>query len=106
MAAVAVWTADHRHPSGGSHRPFITSANQAARTFVTRLAENPAVSKETIRQLAGHVSPRMPGRYADVRVQAGRAAIATLEGGVAEPEGDVFESASPQLQTSRNALMN
>src|ERR1019366_4251766 len=27
----------------------------ARHTFVTRLAENPAVSEETIRQLAGHV---------------------------------------------------
>jgi integrase len=36
-------------------------------TFVTRLAENPAVSEETIRQLAGHVSPRMLARYAHIR---------------------------------------
>ncbi|HEY6418246.1 MAG TPA: hypothetical protein VIX59_04515 [Candidatus Binataceae bacterium] len=28
-------------------------------TFVTRLAENPSVSEETIRALAGHVSRRM-----------------------------------------------
>ena len=54
----------------------------ARHTFVTRLAENPSVSDETIRQLAGHVSPRMLGRYAHIRVQARRAAIASLE-----PEG-------------------
>jgi integrase len=51
----------------------------ARHTFVTRLAENSAVSEETIRQLAGHVSPRMLARYAHIRVQARRAAIATLQ---------------------------
>ncbi|MGO9060820.1 MAG: tyrosine-type recombinase/integrase [Candidatus Binataceae bacterium] len=55
----------------------------ARHTFVTRLAENPDVSEETIRQLAGHVSPRMLGRYAHIRAQARRTAIATLE-----PAGD------------------
>ena len=51
----------------------------ARHTFVTRLAENPAVSEETIRQLAGHVSPRMLARYAHIRAQARRDAIAALE---------------------------
>ncbi len=48
----------------------------ARHTFLIRLAENPAVSEETIRQLAGHVSPRMLSRYAHIRVQARRDAIA------------------------------
>jgi integrase len=51
----------------------------ARHTFVTRLAENPVVSEETIRQLAGHVSPRMLGRYAHIRAAARRAAISSLE---------------------------
>ena len=51
----------------------------ARHTFITRLAENPTVSEETIRQLAGHVNPKMLGRYAHIRVEARRAAIATLE---------------------------
>lgn len=51
----------------------------ARHTFVTRLAENPKISEETIRQLAGHVSPRMLARYAHIRAQARRDAIATLE---------------------------
>ncbi len=51
----------------------------ARHTFVTRLAENPGVSEETIRQLAGHVSPRMLARYAHIRAEARRAAIATLD---------------------------
>jgi integrase len=67
----------------------------ARHSFITRLAENPAVSEETIRQLAGHVSPRMLARYAHIRAQARRDAIATLEPlGMAEtPE---IEADSPQ----------
>jgi len=53
----------------------------ARHTFITRLAENPAVSEETIRQLAGRVNPKMLGRYAHTRVAARRAAIAALEQG-------------------------
>jgi integrase len=51
----------------------------ARHTFITRLAENPAISEETIRQLAGHVSPRMLSRYAHIRAKARREAIATRE---------------------------
>ena len=82
--------------TSGSRKAFDTARKlagvdyriyDARHTFVTPLAENPAVSEETIRQLAGHVSPRMLSRYAHIRAQARRAAIATLE-----PEGD-----SPQF---------
>jgi integrase len=62
----------------------------ARHTFVTRLAENPRVSEETIRQLAGHVSPRMLARYAHIRVQARRAAIAALETEAISPESSEF----------------
>jgi hypothetical protein len=34
------------------------------------------VSEESIRQLAGHVSPRMLARYSHIRVEGRRAAIA------------------------------
>ena len=37
---------------------------------MTRLAEDPTNSIETIRQLAGHVNDRMLARYAHIRVQA------------------------------------
>jgi integrase len=67
----------------------------ARHTFVTRLAENPAVSEETIRQLAGHVSPKMLSRYAHIRAQARRDAIATLEP-VAGSNPPDFEAESPQ----------
>jgi integrase len=68
----------------------------ARHSFVTRLAENPAVSDETIRQLAGHVSPRMLARYAHVRVQARRAAIASLEQAAENVETRDFAGESPQ----------
>ena len=48
-------------------------------TFVTRLAENPNVSEETIRALAGHVSKEMLQRYSHIRVKAKREAITALE---------------------------
>jgi hypothetical protein len=65
---------------------------------VTRLAENPAVSEETIRQLAGHASPRMLARYAHIRAQARRDAIATLEGPEATTRKDSHnqEIATPE----------
>jgi transcriptional regulator with XRE-family HTH domain len=48
-------------------------------TFVSRLAENPRVSEETIRSLDGHVSKRMLQRYSHIRTHAKQAAIAALE---------------------------
>ncbi|PYX70328.1 MAG: hypothetical protein DMG72_19030 [Acidobacteria bacterium] len=48
-------------------------------TFVTRLAENPEVSEQTIRALAGHVSQQMLQRYSHIRRQAKQDAIAALE---------------------------
>ena len=53
--------------TSGSRKAFDTARKlaevdyriyDARHTFVTPLAENPAVSEETIRQLAGHVNPR------------------------------------------------
>jgi integrase len=58
-------------------------------TLVSRLAENPAISEETIRALAGHVSRQMLSRYAYIRAQAKRAAIQSLDGAD-------FEAESPQ----------
>ena len=40
-------------------------------TFVSRLAENPAVPEETIRALAGHVSQHMLRRYSHISTPAG-----------------------------------
>jgi hypothetical protein len=48
-------------------------------TFITRLAENPNISEETIRALAGHVCKEMLQRYSHIRVRAKQDAIAALE---------------------------
>jgi integrase len=48
-------------------------------TFISRLAENPSVSEETIKALAGHVSKRIMERYSHIRNEAKIKAIAALE---------------------------
>ncbi|HUA33194.1 MAG TPA: site-specific integrase [Candidatus Binataceae bacterium] len=48
-------------------------------TFVSRLAENPNVSEQTIMSLAGHVSKQMLARYSHIRQAAKADAIAALE---------------------------
>jgi hypothetical protein len=48
-------------------------------TFISRLAENPNVSEQTITALAGHVSKRMLERYSHIRTQAKRDAVAALD---------------------------
>jgi integrase len=48
-------------------------------TFVTRLAESPDVSEQTIRSIAGHVSNQMLQHYSHIRSPATQAAIRTLE---------------------------
>jgi len=65
-------------------------------TFVSRLAENPAVSEETIRALAGHVSNQMLQRYSHIRNHAKVAAIATLQGDVSTLETPESAPASAQ----------
>jgi integrase len=98
-----LWAVDHARPmSRFSYKTAFNTARakagvdyrlyDARHTFVTRLAENPKVSEETIRQLAGHVSPRMLARYAHIRALARRDAIATLE----QAEIAYFEAGSPQ----------
>ena len=75
-------------------------------TFVSRLAENPAVSEETIRALAGHVSKQMLQRYSHIRIHAKEAAIFGLEGaeiGDSVPE-DVAERAKNWAQSPTNRL--
>jgi integrase len=65
-------------------------------TLVSRLAENPAISEETIRSLAGHVSRQMLSRYAHIRARAKRAATASLEIEVEGVESSDLERDSPQ----------
>ena len=54
-------------------------------SFVTRLAERPEVSEQTIRALAGHVSNQMRQHYSHIRSQAKQAAIRALEAQAIEP---------------------
>ncbi len=54
-------------------------------TFISRLAENPNVSEQTIKALAGHVSRQMLERYSHIRSQAKQAAIQALEQPSIEP---------------------
>jgi len=56
-------------------------------TFISRLCENPRVSEETIRSLAGHVSRQMLERYSHVRTEAKRAAILELAAGSVASDG-------------------
>jgi integrase len=90
-----LWAIDLTRPASRSNykRSFETASAKAGvectfydarRSFITKLAENAAVSEETIRQLAGHVSKDMLKRYAHIRDKARRDAIATLE--IANPE--------------------
>ena len=79
--------------------------HDARHTFISRLAENPSVSEQTITALAGHVSKRMLERYSHIRAQAKRDAIETLEsagftGAEAQKwaqsaQGEATENASP-----------
>jgi integrase len=54
-------------------------------TFISRLAENPSVSEQTIKALAGHVSRQMLERYSHIRSEAKHAAIHALDQPSIEP---------------------
>ena len=73
-------------------------------TFVSRLAENPAVSEETIRALAGHVSKQMLQRYSHIRIHAKEAAILGLEN--AEIEDSAREAAGERAQNWAQSPMD
>ena len=51
-------------------------------TFISRLLENPNVSEDTAKSLAGHVSRRMLEHYSHVRMAAKRTALDKLESGL------------------------
>jgi len=61
-------------------------ATSARSRKARNLAENPNVSEQTIRALAGHVSRQMLERYSHIRSQAKQAAIQALELGAIEPD--------------------
>lgn len=111
-----LWDVDLNRPLGRhSHKSaFRTACRRAGvdcrlydarHSFVTRLAETPSISTETIRQLAGHVSERMLSRYAHIRAQARREAIAAIEAPRADFEGESPQK-SPQFTDSATSLLN
>ncbi|MGH9405256.1 MAG: tyrosine-type recombinase/integrase [Terriglobia bacterium] len=61
-------------------------------TFISRLAENPNVSEETLRALAGHVSKKMLERYSHIRSHAKRLAIASLNQEAVNPQATALET--------------
>jgi integrase len=72
-------------------------------TFVSRLAESPAISEQTIRALAGHVSRQMLEHYSHIRSQAKQAAIRTLEEQAVEPILEETGHKSGHSDASANA---
>ena len=76
-------------------------------TFVTRLAERPKVSEQTIMSLAGHVSRSMLTRYSHIRSQAKAEAISELEDAAARAnsEGESPQN-PPQSEPEERAVLN
>ena len=83
-----IWAVDLSRPMGSWKKAWARACKVAGvryrwhdlrHTFVSRLAENPNVSEQTIRALAGHVSERMLERYSHIRRHAKDAAITALE---------------------------
>jgi integrase len=76
-------------------------------TFITRLAERPEVSEQTIMSLAGHVSRSMLARYSHIRSQAKQAAIAALEDAAARAVSEAGSpQKSPQSERGNDAVLN
>src|SRR6266851_1648402 len=82
-----IWDIDLNQPIGEWKKAWRLAFEEAGvryrwhdcrHSFISRLAENPQVSEETIKSLAGHVSKRMLERYSHIRTQAKRDAIAVL----------------------------
>ena len=82
-----VWNVDLARPMGEWKSAWAAACKEAKicyrwhdlrHTFISRLAENPAVSEGTIKSLAGHVSKRMLERYSHIRMAAKRDAVAAI----------------------------
>ena len=86
--AVTMYDLDLTRPIGSWRKAWLEACKRTGlryrwhdlrHSFVTRLAERPDVSEQTIRALAGHVSNQMLQRYSHIRSQAKQAAIRTLD---------------------------
>jgi integrase len=94
LRVIEVYDVDLKRPVGSWRKAWLGACKTARvryrwhdlrHTFVSRLAENPAISEQTIRSLAGHVSRQMLEHYSHIRSQAKQAAIRTLEDQAIEP---------------------
>ena len=92
--AVTMYDLDLTRPMGSWRKAWLEACKRIGvryrwhdlrHSFVTRLAERPDVSEQTIRALAGHVSNQMLQQYSHIRSQAKQAAIRTLEEQEIEP---------------------
>jgi integrase len=92
----SAWTAACR--AAGVHYRW----HDLRHTFVSRLAENPVVSEQTIMALAGHVSKSMLARYSHIRSAAKQAAIASLEPPAVSEIGGESPQKSPQSSNGAN----
>ena len=99
------YAADLAHPIGEWKKAWKIACKAAKvqyrwhdcrHTFITRLAENPNVSEETIRSLAGHVSRKMLERYSHIRISAKQAAIATLDQAVSAVAAEEHQTSRAQ----------
>ncbi len=100
-----LYAADLAHPIGEWKKAWKVACKAAKvqyrwhdcrHTFITRLAENPNVSEETIRSLAGHVSRKMLERYSHIRISAKQAAIATLDQAVSAVAAEEHQTSRAQ----------
>jgi integrase len=91
---VTIYGADLTKPMGSWRKGWLEACKRAGvryrwhdlrHSFVTRLAERPEVSEQTIRALAGHVSNQMLQHYSHIRSQAKQAAIMALEEDAIQP---------------------
>jgi len=101
--APALWDVDLSRPMGSWRKAWRLASKAAGvhyrphdmrHTFISRLAENPSVSEQTIKALAGHVSRQMLERYSHIRSAAKQAAIQALEQGAIEP---IFEATGHKI---------
>jgi integrase len=85
---VGVYDVDLERPTGSWRKAWLGACKKARahyrwhdlrHTFVSRLAESPAISEQTIKALAGHVSRQMLEHYSHIRSHAKQAAIRCLE---------------------------
>lgn len=99
---IGSWKRAWKHASGKAGVRY--RWHDLQHTFVSRLAENPHVSEQTIRALAGHVSKQMLQRYSHIRTHAKRAAIKALEqDAVMLDTDDVMSRQSPELKQQDSA---